>query len=301
MNNRKENFARARNRYTNYKVTESAELMDFLSQKMPEASRTTLKNLLSKRLVYINRIITTQYNHPLEPGMMVQISQDKDRKPFRSKYIDIVHEDAYFIIIDKFSNTPSSPIRGREAKSSALYILENYIRQYHNRRKIYPIYKMEEDFSGLMIYAKDEHTKDSFDESWSQLVKEYVFAAICDGKPKQNSGTITSWVIDGQVYYSHTPMSSEEIDKATTKYRFIKELPNNQSLVEFSPADPSRNQMKLHAKELGCPIVGDKKYNTNSKAKKLAAHAYKLVFNHPVTRELIKLELPLPNHIQALL
>ncbi len=301
MKNRKDNYARAKSRFTNYQVTESTTLMEFLAQKMPEASRATLKNLLTRRLVHINGVITTQYNYPLESGMRVQISNDKNRMPFKSDLINIVHEDAYFIIIDKFAGTPSSPIRGRETKSSALYILENYIRKYNPRRKIYPIYKMDEEFSGLMVFAKDEQTKESFEDKWNTLVKNYAFLAICEGKPQKDSGLITSWMIDGQVYYAHSSMSSQQINKAETKYRVIKELPQHRFLIEFSPASPKANQIRLHAKELGCPIIGDKKFHPDSKSENLLAHAFKFDFIHPVTKEFIQIEKPLPNYMQALL
>ena len=301
MKNKRENYARARSRYTNYQVTEAASLMDFLVQKMPEASRSTLKNLLSRRLVHINGVITTQYNYPLEPGMKIQISNDKNRMPFKSDLIAIVQEDAYFIIIDKFAGTPSSPVRGRETKSSALYVLENYIKKYNPRRKIYPIYKMDENFSGLMIFAKDEQTKESFEKRWKELVKSYAFLAICEGKPQKKSGVITSWMVDGQVYFAHSSMSSQDINKAETQYRVVKELSNQRFLIEFSPASPNRNQIRLHAKELGCPIVGDKKYLPNSESKHLLAHAYQFEIIHPVTQEFIRIEKTLPDYMQALL
>lgn len=301
MKNRRDNYARSRSRYTNYQVTEPTTLMEFLAQKMPEASRATLKNLLTRRLVHVNGVITTPYNYPLKPGMKIQISNDKNRMPFKSNLIDIVHEDAYFIIIDKFSGTPSSPIRGREAKSSALYILENYIKKYNPRRRIYPIYKMDEDFSGLMVFAKDEQTKKSFEEKWNILIKEYAFLAICEGKPQKNDGLITSWIIDGQVYYAHTSMSSQEINKAETKYRVVKKLSENRFLIEFSPDSPKRNQIRLHAKELGCPIIGDQKHHSDSDSKHLLAHANKFDFIHPVTKEFIQIEKPLPDYMQALL
>ncbi len=298
MKSNKDFYARAQSRYTNFWVTEPTTLMDFLIQKMPEASRTTIKNLLAKRLVHVDGIITKAFDYPLKAKMKVQISQDKNRKPFSSKLLDIVHEDAYFIVINKFAGTPSSPIRGKEAKSSALYILENYIKQYHSRRKIYPIYKLDEDYSGLMLFAKDEQTKESFDEKWNSLVKEYTFLAICDGKPEKDSGKLISWVVEGKTYFSNSAMSSDAIDKAETKYKMRKVLPNGQYLMEFSLLTPRRNQMKLHAKELGCPIAGDVRYNPNSTSKQLLAHAYRLAFKHPVTNEFLQLELPLPDYMQ---
>ena len=80
--------ARARTQYTDYMVKEPMELMEFLAAKMPDASRTKLKSLLSKRIIYVDSVITTQYNFPLKPGMKVQISREKGRKEFNHKLID---------------------------------------------------------------------------------------------------------------------------------------------------------------------------------------------------------------------
>ena len=85
---------KARAQYTNYAVKEPMELMEFLTAKMPDASRTKLKSLLSKRVVLVDNVITTQFNFPLKPGMKVQISKDKGRKEFNNRLLKIVYEDA---------------------------------------------------------------------------------------------------------------------------------------------------------------------------------------------------------------
>ena len=91
----------ARAHYTNYSVKEPAELMEFLAAKMPDASRTKLKSLLSKRVVLVDNVITTQFNFPLQPGMKVQISKEKGKKEFNNKLLKIVYEDAYIIVVEK--------------------------------------------------------------------------------------------------------------------------------------------------------------------------------------------------------
>ena len=73
---------KAKAQYTGYTVKEPMELMEFLASKMPDASRTKLKSLLSKRIVYVDKVITTQFNFPLQPGMKIEISKDKGRKEF---------------------------------------------------------------------------------------------------------------------------------------------------------------------------------------------------------------------------
>lgn len=69
--------------------------------QIPDASRTKLKSLLSKRVVLVDNVITTQFNFPLKPGMKVQISKDKGRKEFNNRLLKIVYEDAYIIVVEK--------------------------------------------------------------------------------------------------------------------------------------------------------------------------------------------------------
>ena len=92
---------KARAQYTNYAVKEPMELMEFLAAKMPDASRTKLKSLLSKRVVLVDNVITTQFNFPLQPGMKVQISKEKGKKEFHNRLLKIVYEDAYIIVVEK--------------------------------------------------------------------------------------------------------------------------------------------------------------------------------------------------------
>ena len=93
--------ARAQAQYTDYLVKEPMELMAFLAARMPQASRTKLKALLSKRVVYVDNVITTQYNFPLQPGMKVQISREKGNKEFHNRLLKIVYEDAYLLVVEK--------------------------------------------------------------------------------------------------------------------------------------------------------------------------------------------------------
>ena len=75
--------------------------MEFLATKMPQASRTKLKTLLTKQVVLVDNVITSQYNFPLKPGMKVQISREKGKKEFHNRLLKIVYEDAYLIVVEK--------------------------------------------------------------------------------------------------------------------------------------------------------------------------------------------------------
>ena len=120
--------ARAQAQYTDYLVKEPMELMAFLAARMPQASRTKLKALLSKRVVYVDNAITTQYNFPLQPGMKVQISREKGNKEFHNRLLKIVYEDAYLLVVEKAPGLLSVNTE-RQKERTAYTILTEYVRR----------------------------------------------------------------------------------------------------------------------------------------------------------------------------
>lgn len=113
---------KARAQYTNYAVKEPMELMEFLATKMPDASRTKLKSLLSKRVVFVDNVITTQFNFPLEAGMKVQISKQKGKKEFNNRLLKIVYEDAYIIVVEKMRDFYQSIQKDRKSAQPIQYL-----------------------------------------------------------------------------------------------------------------------------------------------------------------------------------
>ena len=152
-------IARAQAQYTDYIVKEPMELMEFLAAKMPQASRTKLKNLLSKRVVFVNHVITTQYNHPLQPGMKVQISREKGKKEFHNKLLKIVYEDAYLMVVEKMQGLLSVSTE-RQKERTACTILNEYLKRSTGRsNRVYVVHRLDRDTSGLMMFAKEEKTQ----------------------------------------------------------------------------------------------------------------------------------------------
>jgi len=286
--------ARASSKYTDYPVREAMELMDFLSAKMPDASRTKLKTLLSNRVVYVDHVITTQYNFPLRPGMLVQISKQKNKKEFRNSQMQLLYEDAYVLIINKKEGLASATAKGRER--TTLSILREYVQRSGKERRVYPVHKLDREASGIMIFTKDEKTQKNLQEHWANAVQEYYLVAVLRGELEKETGIITSWMTDDQLYISQDAVPSGITDKAITRYKRIKTA-NGLSMVELYPKDIRKSQVRLHMDALRHPIVGDLRYDPEAEANapRFALHGFRLLFRHPVTGEQMKFETPYPD------
>ena len=140
---------KARAQYTNYAVKEPMELMEFLAAKMPDASRTKLKSLLSKRVVFVDNVITTQFNFPLQPGMKVQISKEKGKKEFNNRLLKIVYEDAYIIVVEKMQGLLSVNTE-RQKERTAYTILNEYVQRSGRQFRVYIVHRLDRDTSCLL-------------------------------------------------------------------------------------------------------------------------------------------------------
>ena len=273
--------------------------MEFLAAKMPDASRTKLKTLLSKQVVYVNQTITTQYNYPLQPGMKVQISREKGKHEFHHPLLKIVYEDAYIIVIEKKQGLLSVNTE-RQKERTAYTILNEYVRRKNPKNRVYIVHRLDRDTSGLMMFAKDEQTQHTLRDHWHQIVTDRRYVAVTVGSMEQDAGTVRSWLTDRKLYV-YSSLTDDGGQLSITHYRTIKRA-NGYSLVELNLETGRKNQIRVHMQDLGHPIAGDGRYGLEdvNPLNRLALHAFKLCFYHPVTHELMQFETPYPPEFKKL-
>ena len=281
-------------------MKEPMELMEFLSAKMPQASRTKLKSLLSKRIVFVDNVITTQYNFPLKPGMKVQISRNRNNHEFHNKLLNIVYEDAYLIVVEKKPGLLSVSTE-RQKERTACTILNEYLKRSAGRQsRVYVVHRLDRDTSGLMMFAKDEKTQHTLRDNWHRIVFDRRYVAVVAGDMEKDAGIVHSWLTD-RVLYVHSSPVDDGGKEAVTHYQTIKRA-NGYSLVELHLETGRKNQIRVHMQDLGHPVVGDGRYGIEdlNPLGRLALHAFKLCFYHPVTGEKLQFETPYPAEFKKL-
>lgn len=292
-------MARAASRYTTFRVTEPGELMDFLMKKMAGISRTRVKALLTNRVVLVDNTIQTLYNYPLLPGMCVQISREKHKHEFRHPMLKILYEDAYVIVVEKKEGLLSVATEHQKERT-AQHILNEYVKRIHKGNRIYVVHRLDRETSGIMMYAKDEKTQHTLRDNWHDLVRDRRYVAIVAGTMEQDEGTVCSWLTDRKLYVSSSPVDDGG-KYSVTHYHTIKRA-NGFSLLELHLETGRKNQIRVHMQSLGHPIVGDGRYGCEvNPLGRLALHAFKLCFYHPVTHEWMEFETPYPAPFKTLM
>ena len=87
--------------YDHYTVDHEAPLLEYLLQTIKGQSRNKIKATLQGRGIKVDGKLVTQFDFPLKPGMKVTVSKSKRNDLFKSRYVKIVYEDKYIIVVEK--------------------------------------------------------------------------------------------------------------------------------------------------------------------------------------------------------
>ena len=298
---------KAANHYTTYMVKEPTELMQFLMTTISGISRTKAKEYLSQRMVYVDKEITTQYNHPLKPGQLVQVAKNRHKHAFANKWVRIVYEDAFLLVVEKKEGILTNAIAG-DRHENVKAILDDYVKRQNKTFSVHTIHRLDRGTSGLLLFAKRRDIQRIFTDNWQDIVTDRRYVAVVQGVMERDKGTVTSWLSENRLFVSYSSPYDNGGKHAVTHYQTLQRG-NGYSLVEFKLDTGRKNQIRVHMSDLHHPIVGDHKYGStvevygdrSNPVGRSCLHAYRLAFRHPVTGEVLKFETPYPVAFTSLL
>ena len=290
---------KARNRYKDYPVKEETELLQFLMTNIEGISRTRAKELLSRKMVYVNSQITTQYNTPLKPGMLVQISDHGHKRDLTSQWVKIVYEDAFLLVVDKAKGIVTNTMPGKRTQS-VKSILDEYVKRTNRTFAVHTVHRLDRETSGLLLFAKRRDVQQMLTDNWKNLVVDRRYIAVCEGVMEKDNGTVCRWLMDDRMFVTHSSPVDNGGKEATTHYRTLKRG-KEYSLVEMKLDTGRKNQIRVHMQDLNHSIAGDYKYGAQTDPiGRICLHAYKLAFQHPITGEFLKFDTPIPEAFKNL-
>ena len=285
----------------NFKVKEASQLMDFLMIAYNGKSRNGIKSLLSHRQVLVDGQVVTLYNHPLQVGQEVSIQTGLVAQQTHYKGLKIVYEDQHLIVINKDSGLLSIASDPKSDEPTAYNILRAHVKISSPNYKIFVIHRLDRDTSGLMMFAKSEEVKEKIQHAWLDTVEERIYTVVVEGRVEQENGTITSWLKENAAFNVYSSQIPNDGDLAITKFNVLKRS-RFYTLLEASLETGRKNQIRVHMKDLGHLVIGDRKYGAKpSPIHRLGLHARVLKFNHPVTGKLLEFETSIPRKFQYLI
>ncbi len=290
----------SKKRETVLEVRESDMLMRFLQDSLKHKSRDNIKSLLRNKQVLVNGVVLSQFNHPLNQGDTVLIRWDTTADGNICRNLQIVYEDEYIIVIEKHAGLLSMSA-GSESYNTAFSILSSYVKKQRLSNKIFIVHRLDRDTSGLMIFARSEKIQSVLQKDWKNNVRERKYSVLVEGEVEEKEGILKSYIYESKALMMHSTENPEKGDIAITHFRTIK-TNTNYSLLEVNLETGRKNQIRLHMKDMGHSVVGDKKYGaTGNPIGRLGLHASVLEFIHPVTKEVMRFESKVPAKFRRLI
>ena len=277
--------------YTHYQVNEELPLLEWLLKNINQ-SRSKLKATLQGNGIKVEGKTVTQYDYPLKKGMRISISKSKKNNLFKSRYVKIVYEDRYLVVVEKEVGILS--MAAGHSSLNVKRVLDDYFRKSGQKCRAHVVHRLDRDTSGLLIYAKDMETEQILEHNWHDIVYDRRYVAVVSGEMENDEGTVASWLKDNAAYITYSSPVDNGGKYAVTHYRVLDRTTEH-SLVEYQLETGRKNQIRVHSADMGHPVCGDIKYgNGDDPIHRLCLHAYMLCFWHPVTRE--KMEFSTQHH-----
>ena len=276
-----------------YQVTEPMPLLEFLISVMPQRKRTAIKSLLAHNQVAVNGTPEKQFDTQLRPGQEVKVNLSREFKVFYNRRLKLVYEDDDIIVVNKGYGLLS--MGNDKVKEGTTYtILRDYLKWQDPRNKLFIVHRLDRDTSGLMVFAKSIEAKENLQHNWNNMVLSRKYLAVVEGRPDPAEGIVKSYLAENSRYEVYSTDNPDEGQLAITRYRTLKSR-NGYSLMEVELDTGRKNQIRVHMKDLGHPITGDRRYGAGSSPiHRMALHAQTLRFVHPITRKDMNFTTPTP-------
>ena len=285
-----------RNQYDHYVVDREAPLLDWMLSALP-GSKTKIKATLQGHGIKVNGKQVTQFDFPLKPGMKVSVSKSKKNDTFKSRYVNIVYEDRWLVVVEKKTGILS--MAAGHSSLNVKSVLDDYFKRTRQKCTAHVVHRLDRDTSGLMIYAKDMQTEQLLERDWHGTVYDRRYVAVVSGEMEEDEGTIANWLKDNKAYVTYSSPVDNGGKYAVTHFHTLRRTTEH-SLVEFRLETGRKNQIRVHTSDMGHPVCGDIKYgNGDDPLHRLCLHAYVLCFHHPVTGKPMEFETPIPAQFMA--
>ena len=276
-----------------FNVSTESTLLPFLLTCFDNKSRSYVKGILTRGQVLVDGQSCTDYACPLLPGQQITVLH---RAPVFSAKPDIpiIYEDDDMIVIDKPTGMLSIST-DKERANTAYYIMNDYMKSRAKSERVFIVHRLDRETSGVMLLAKNERTKYALQERWDELALRRGYTAVVEGKVLPPEGKITSWLKQTKTLLMYSSKEKGRGKLAITKYCTIQST-DRHSLLDVSLETGRKNQIRVHMKDIGHPIVGDKKYGAlTNPVGRLCLHASALAIKHPTTGKELRFESTVPN------
>lgn len=273
-----------------HRSSKDSLILDFLRETYPESSANTLRSWLRAGRITVNGKSVLKANASITAHSTVNVGP---KVSFLRRGVKVLFEDEEVIVLEKPEGLLS--VATDFDNTTSLHCLLK--RRFHKQR-VFPVHRLDRETSGVMVFAYTDFSRKRLKEQFEHHKIEKCYYAIVEGKPAQSQGTWESFLEEDPTYSVSSTTQPGAGKLAITHYEVVS---SNRwaTLLHLKPVTGKKHQLRVHCKEAGVPILGDKRYGTGKDVlHRLCLHAQSLTFTHPGTEKKMHFEVPVPPEFQ---
>ncbi len=281
----------------------------FLSENLTGYTRSAVKKLFSGGYVSINGK-SAKPSQAVSAGDVVRATlPDAEEYSANPENIplDIIYEDGDVAVVNKPQGMTVHAGNGNTEGTlvnALLYRLDS-LSGINGVLRPGIVHRIDKDTSGLLVVAKNDKAHLSLSKQIEEKTCRRTYLALLEGVVKRDGGTVTTYIgRDPSDRIKMAVVSPEKGKLAITDYTVLKRYKENFTLCRFDLHTGRTHQIRVHARHLGYPVVGDPVYGIKKQRFSLNGqllHAWRLQFTHPATGEEMCFEAPLPDYFKSVL
>ena len=302
MNNKKQpRRGPATDNVAKFTIKEDGTLLAATTILLPDYKPTKLKSLLRHNQLAVNGVPSTQFDLPVKAGDELWVNFDRSFQVFSHPRIKLIYEDSDIIVIDKGYGVLSTAA-GRPSDDTVYNIMRSYARRFSPHANVFVVHRLDRDTSGLMLLTRTKQARDKLISNWNNMVIERKYIAVVEGKVEQPEGVVKSFLAENPETYEMYSTTDKKLGRlAVTRYQVVKQG-KRFAMVELAIKTGRKNQIRVHMRDLGNPVSGDRKYGGHpSPINRIALHATVLSFVHPITGKQVTFNSPVPENFNKMI
>jgi 23S rRNA pseudouridine1911/1915/1917 synthase len=281
-----------------YVVYKETDLLTFLREKMPSQSQHNIRHIIANHQAAVGGAPVSLFAYKLYPEDEVTVSWNRIAKHERHD-LPIIFEDEDIIAINKPSGLLSTPSE-REKGHTALRLVTDYVTQTNRNARIFVVHRLDEDTSGVLIFAKNWEVREALQNNWGTIVTNRGYYAIVEGADIPEEGTLKDYLAQDSTFQVYVCKNPSKGKLAITHYEKISTR-NNLALLDVHIDSGRKNQIRVQLGNIGHYVIGDDRYGEPSNPlERLGLHAYELDFTNPLNQKKYVIGAPMPEEFRHL-
>ncbi len=285
-----------------FKVENTVNLLDALTQFMPNTSRSKLRKMLTEGRIHVDGAPEHKAKKELVIGSQIEVlsrvkALETTPAPVskqKKSNLSILWEDDAILVVEKPAGLLSIATDKLERDTLHARCVD-HIRQEDEKNWCFIVHRLDRDTSGVMVFARHQRHKEYLQNQFAEREVHRTYHALVEGRPKQMQGTAREWLVEDKNLFVKRVKSTFHGSKEAITHWQVIDTDNHTSLIQISIETGRRHQIRMAMRSLGCPVVGDELHGAESNAfSRVCLHASSLEFLHPDSDEPVRFESKIP-------